>query len=470
MSESLAAEFISYYNNSTQVNGICHIFERNDKFCCYGIDANLVVKILTSVKLKVLEADGESLNYVSMTKGHFPQVLQHLLFINQYKVKFLRNFATGKNNDWRPIGEASPGNLSFVEDLLFTDNSYAMPQRGLLAVKITNESAEMVVGVTFCDPILREFQMCQFVDNPQLSTLQSVFAQLSPQECLLPVDKKVHNEYPSISVVEEMLKWHNICKTETEFTNSGVINDLNMLLQLQEDQTFYTAHTEAHGMKVARYSMGAIIKYLGLMSDASNHGQFVLSVFKSELYAKVDLSCELGLGLFPEMKSDFHLKTYLFGFLNSCFTGAGQRLLIQWIKQPLIDIRKIEERLNLVEMFVKGYGFRTDMSSIISKFTDIEILCRKILNHKAGLRDLYKIYEMLQKLPMIIDTFKEDIIFNRSVQELFICDFQEILKDCEKFIAMISKTLDFDAIENKEFVVKAEYNETLIGERSLGCS
>ncbi|GFS79998.1 DNA mismatch repair protein Msh2, partial [Nephila pilipes] len=77
---------------------------------------------------------GELLHYVSMTKGHFIQVLRHLLFVIQYKVKILRNFGSGKSNNWKTVGEASPGNLAAVEDLLFDDNSYAMPQRGLVAV------------------------------------------------------------------------------------------------------------------------------------------------------------------------------------------------------------------------------------------------------------------------------------------------------------------------------------------------
>ncbi|GFU13050.1 hypothetical protein NPIL_279651, partial [Nephila pilipes] len=37
----------------------------------------------------------------------------------------------------------------------------------------------------------------------------------------------------------------------------------------------------------------------------------------------------------------------------------------------------------------------------------------------------------------------------------------ERIDDCEKFTAMVSQTIDFDAIQNREFVVKAEYDETL---------
>ena len=43
------------------------------------------------------------------------------------------------------------------------------------------------------------------------------------------------------------------------------------------------------------------------------------------------------LSLLPST-TDINKNCNLFGLLNKCKTAIGQRLLLQWIKQPLLDM------------------------------------------------------------------------------------------------------------------------------------
>ena len=48
----------------------------------------------------------------------------------------------------------------------------------------------------------------------------------------------------------------------------------------------------------------------------------------------------------------------LFKVLNKTKTPGGERLLKVWIRQPLTDIAKIQERLEIVQAFVDDTGNR----------------------------------------------------------------------------------------------------------------
>ncbi len=48
----------------------------------------------------------------------------------------------------------------------------------------------------------------------------------------------------------------------------------------------------------------------------------------------------------------------LFSSFNNQGTFMGSRKLMQWIRQPLMEIEKIEERQNLVEIFYEDGDLR----------------------------------------------------------------------------------------------------------------
>ena len=89
------------------------------------------------------------------------------------------------------------------------------------------------------------------------------------------------------------------------------------------------------------------------MSDESNFGQFTLSTFDLTQYMRLDSAAAAAL----------HLSTYgadvtsinsvksgaprtITALLNKCRTSGGQRLLSQWIKQPLTDKSKIPTKID----------------------------------------------------------------------------------------------------------------------------
>ena len=80
------------------------------------------------------------------------------------------------------------------------------------------------------------------------------------------------------------------------------------------------------------------------MSDESNFGQFSLLPFDLTQYMRLDSAAAAALHLsaygsdsatIPSAKSG--VPRTIAALLNKCRTSGGQRLLAQWIKQPLVD-------------------------------------------------------------------------------------------------------------------------------------
>ena len=81
---------------------------------------------------------------------------------------------------------------------------------------------------------------------------------------------------------------------------------------------------------------------LKLLSDSGNDKKFKIKSHNLHSYLKLDSSSFKALNLLPDRLEQSALKTHsIYGLLNQCCTSQGQRLLMQWIKQPLVDINKL---------------------------------------------------------------------------------------------------------------------------------
>ncbi|MCH7763769.1 MAG: DNA mismatch repair protein MutS [Candidatus Marinimicrobia bacterium] len=91
----------------------------------------------------------------------------------------------------------------------------------------------------------------------------------------------------------------------------------------------------------------------------------------------------------------------LVDLLDETVTNGGGRLLKQWLTRPLANIDRLNDRLNIVEGFVKNKRLLKKIQTVLDKVSDIERILGKINQNKANPRDLIGLKESLMCIPKI---------------------------------------------------------------------
>lgn len=432
------------------------VFDRGDWLSAHGDDAVLIAKqqYKTTSVLKTL-GKNPGLPSVTMTVTAFRNFLREAIFRLGKRVEILQTYG---RNQWKVAKQASPGNLQDIEDDL---GGHVESAPIILAVKVTAKASEARnVGVCFADASVRELGVSEFVDNDIYSNFESLLIQLGVKECLIQFDStKKDPELHKLRAIADNCGCAVSERPAGDFNKSDIEQDLTRLLR-SEGTAATLPQTD---MKLAMNSAAALIKYLGVMSDSSNFGEFQLYQHDLSQYMKLDSSALKALNLMPGPK-DGSKTMNLYGLLNHCKTPVGSRLLAQWLKQPLMNLEEIEKRQQLVEAFVNDTELRqTLQEEHMRSIPDLYRLAKKFQRKKANLEDVVRAYQVAIRIPDFIGTFEG--VMDEQYKEALDAEYTNKLRafsdSLQKLQEMVETTVDLEALDNHEFIIKSEFDDGL---------
>ncbi|KAI7250336.1 DNA mismatch repair protein, partial [Hortaea werneckii] len=297
-------------------------------------------------------------------------------------------------------------------------------------------------------------------DNDIYSNFESLLIQLGVRECLIQFDgTKKDPELHKLRTIADNCGCAISERPQSDFGSRDIDQDLTRLLR-DERAAGTLPQTD---LKLAMSSAASLIKYLGVMSDPTNFGQYQLYQHDLSQYMKLDSSALKALNLMPGPK-DGSKTMNLYGLLNHCKTPVGSRLLAQWLKQPLMNLEEIERRQQLVEAFVNDTELRqTLQEEHLRSIPDLYRLAKKFQRNKANLEDVVRAYQVAIRLPGFIGTFEG--VMDEAYKDALDAEYTNKLRSyCDSFAKlqeMVETTVDLDALENHEFVIKSEFDDGL---------
>ncbi|TVY33112.1 DNA mismatch repair protein [Lachnellula subtilissima] len=429
------------------------IFDRGDYYTAHGDDASFVARTH-----RRSETIGQKRLYRSPL-GHYdhhslPKLLREALFRLSKRVEI---WETSGRMNWKITKQASPGNLQDVEEELAGEFDAAPI---ILAVKVTARAEGRNVGVCFADASVRELGVSEFLDNDLYSNFESLLIQLGVKECLIQVDKSEKDV--EMSKLKAIIDSCGVAISERagpDFGIKDIDQDLARLLK-DEKASGTLAQTD---LKLAMGSAAALIKYLGVLHDSSNFGQYQLYQHDLSQFMKLDASALKALNLMPGPRDGAKTMS-LYGLLNHCKTPVGSRLMAQWLKQPLMSKVEIEKRQQLVEAFVEDTELRQTMQEEhLRSIPDLYRLAKRFQKKLANLQDVVRAYQVVIRLPNIIGTLEGvmDEQYKDPLDEAYTTKLREYSDSLAKLAEMVETTVDLDAMDNHEYKIKPEFDDSL---------
>jgi DNA mismatch repair protein MutS len=256
---------------------------------------------------------------------------------------------------------------------------------------------DLGVGLSYVDSSTGEMYTTEYIGEIQASYnfLVDELGKISPSEILC--NKIFMGNKKIIKLIEERINPY-INVYDNDLMNKS--DWVNIILN-----HFKVYRLERLNLKNKIYSIistGKLIDYLyDTQKDSLEHIN-ELKYYESKEYMILDINTRTNLEI-HETIMNREKKGTLIWVLDKTSTAMGGRLLKKWLEQPLLDIKKIKKRQEIVCLFTENIILMDQVRECLKKIYDLERLVSKISYGNCNARDLYSLKISIGKIPELKD-------------------------------------------------------------------
>lgn len=247
------------------------------------------------------------------------------------------------------------------------------------------------VGVAYADISTGEFAATELPAEGDLpGLLQQEIARLAPRECVLA---ETIAEEGLIALgsddihVTPLADWRYEAQTarQTLERHFGV-------------ETLAAFGLE--GRPAAISAAGAVLQYLQETQRGSLENLTTLVAYSTADYMVLDAPTRRNLELTQTIRAR-QTRGSLLGVIDQTQSAMGGRLLRQWISRPLLDIDRLQRRLDTVEALFADGTLRAQVREALHSLTDLERLANRVVARRVGPRELISLRDTLRAIPAL---------------------------------------------------------------------
>ncbi len=303
----------------------------------------------------------------------------------------------------------------------------------LLEEKRNNYLASLIIdddkaGLAYVDITTGAFATTQLDGADVLSLAWQELARLQPAECLVPENQLRIDDSHDQSVTHF---------TPYEGWRFEVGNARRALLD-----HFDVATLDGYGcdgLPLAVSAAGAIVQYLSETQKAALTQLDSLSTYSTRGFMVLDAATRRNLELTQTIRGQ-RTEGSLLGVLDTTATPMGARLMRKWLSEPLLDLERLNRRLDSVEVLYQEGPRRAELRGLLKGMRDLERLSNRVVQGIVGPRELLTLKEGLEAVPRIMELLQGAAVGQSALGGLL-----GQMDPCQDVVELIDQAISEDA-------------------------
>ena len=247
-------------------------------------------------------------------------------------------------------------------------------------------------GVAVCDLTTGDFRTTQIKEQNNFATLMDEISRYSPAEII--INRMLLASTEEMDKIKERFSVYISIMDQEHF--DADYEDFELKYDIVNEDEQEVKNLKEQILCVA--ASNGLFRYL--QDTQKNDLKYIhkIKLYNTTHYMSLDTSARRNLEITEKLR-DKSKKGTLLWVLDKTSTSMGGRLLRRWLNDPLIDVEKINERLEAVKELKEDIMLRGEIVDSLKKVYDIERLAGKISYGSANGRDLVSLKNSSKQLP-----------------------------------------------------------------------